>query len=118
MITAGETVRDGLCKHTIVAIIRGAKPGDVIDIVEALYAGGIYAVEITLNSDNALALIRQLSDRAKDRMLVGNRDVAPLIAVTLCVGLGRLRQKSFRHLCQLIQHGSIQHIFKETVAIR
>lgn len=88
MITAGETVCDALCKHTIVAIIRGANPGDVMDIVEALYAGGIYAVEITLNSDNALALIRQVSDKAKDRMLVGAGTVLNASAAAAAMDAG------------------------------
>ena len=65
------TVADLLIKNKIVAIIRGARPGDVINIVQALNAGGIYAVEITLNSDNALTTIRSLVDAVKDRMLVG-----------------------------------------------
>jgi 2-dehydro-3-deoxyphosphogluconate aldolase/(4S)-4-hydroxy-2-oxoglutarate aldolase len=60
-----------LLKHKIVAIIRGAQPGDVVDIVHALYAGGIRLVEITLNSAYALQLIKDISDALKDSMLVG-----------------------------------------------
>jgi 2-dehydro-3-deoxyphosphogluconate aldolase/(4S)-4-hydroxy-2-oxoglutarate aldolase len=55
----------------IVAIIRGARPDDVIDIVHALHTGGIRAVEITLNSDNALQLIKNVSAIFKDKMLIG-----------------------------------------------
>jgi len=65
------TVADLLSQHKIVAIIRGARPGDVIDIVHALHAGGIYAVEITLNSDNALQVIKNVIAAVKDKMLVG-----------------------------------------------
>jgi 2-dehydro-3-deoxyphosphogluconate aldolase / (4S)-4-hydroxy-2-oxoglutarate aldolase len=60
-----------LTKHKIVAIIRGALPGDVLGIVHALYAGGIYAVEITLNSAYALQVIRDVADDVKDSMLIG-----------------------------------------------
>ena len=60
-----------LYKHKIVAIIRGAKPGDVMEIAAALHNGGIRALEVTLNSENALVLIRQLADQFKDSMQVG-----------------------------------------------
>jgi 2-dehydro-3-deoxyphosphogluconate aldolase/(4S)-4-hydroxy-2-oxoglutarate aldolase len=55
----------------IVAILRSADPDGVMSIIEALHAGGITNVEITLNSPNALALIRKASDLMGDRMLVG-----------------------------------------------
>ena len=40
-------------------------------VVHALYEGGIRAVEITLNSANALALIEQVAAEINDSMLVG-----------------------------------------------
>jgi len=64
-------VASQIIQHKIVAIIRGARPDDVMDIVHALHAGGIRAVEITLNSDNALALIKKLSVAMGNSMLVG-----------------------------------------------
>lgn len=66
MITASQ-----LSKQTIVAILRGAAPAVTLDIVRALHAGGIYAVEITLNSDNALGVIKQVSTSMGSTMLVG-----------------------------------------------
>ena len=60
-----------IVRHKIVAIIRGARPGDVIDIVHALHAGGICAVEITLNSDNAISLIKDIAVAMGNTMLVG-----------------------------------------------
>ncbi len=65
------TVLSLLTRHTTVAIIRGARPADVIPIVQALQAGGIFAVEITLNSDNALQLIEQLAAAATGHLIVG-----------------------------------------------
>jgi 2-dehydro-3-deoxyphosphogluconate aldolase / (4S)-4-hydroxy-2-oxoglutarate aldolase len=65
------TVLNLLFKHKIVAIIRGAQPGHVIDIVQALQAGGVYAVEITLNSTDALRVISKVAAAVKDTMLVG-----------------------------------------------
>jgi 2-dehydro-3-deoxyphosphogluconate aldolase/(4S)-4-hydroxy-2-oxoglutarate aldolase len=55
----------------IIAIIRGAEPKKVISIVQALFEGGIRVVEITLNSENALELISELSSKMKDKILVG-----------------------------------------------
>lgn len=60
-----------LLQYKIIAIIRGAQPSDVLPIVQALYAGGIKAVEITLNSPNALKGIKEISDQFKDKLLVG-----------------------------------------------
>lgn len=65
------TVLDSIFKHKIVAIIRGAQPGNVIDIVHALHAGGIHAVEITLNSGDALRVIKEVVLAVKDSMLIG-----------------------------------------------
>lgn len=55
----------------VVAILRGADPDSVLSIIEALHAGGITNVEITLNSPSALQLIRKACDVMGDRMLVG-----------------------------------------------
>ncbi len=65
------TVFNLLTKHKIVAIVRGAQAADIINIVHALYEGGIYAVEITLNTALALQMIKDIADDVKDTMLVG-----------------------------------------------
>jgi 2-dehydro-3-deoxyphosphogluconate aldolase / (4S)-4-hydroxy-2-oxoglutarate aldolase len=57
--------------HKIVAIIRGAKPEDVLRIVDALYDGGVRTVEVTLNSPNALEVIKNLVAKRGDEILVG-----------------------------------------------
>ena len=60
-----------LLKHKIVAIIRGAKPNDLLRIVQALEAGGVRSVEVTINSPKALAGIEKLTDALDSRMLIG-----------------------------------------------
>ncbi|UOF92579.1 bifunctional 4-hydroxy-2-oxoglutarate aldolase/2-dehydro-3-deoxy-phosphogluconate aldolase [Fodinisporobacter ferrooxydans] len=55
----------------IVAIVRGARAKDVLPIAKALQKGGIQAIEITLNSPNALAVIEQVKAELGDDMLVG-----------------------------------------------
>ena len=57
--------------HKIVAIIRGAEPGDVINIAKALYDGGIRILEITMNSANPLKVIEEVADEFGDRMVIG-----------------------------------------------
>lgn len=58
-------------EEKVIAIIRGSKPEDVVDISKALYAGGIRIIEITLNSPNALLSIEKVSLELGDRMLIG-----------------------------------------------
>jgi 2-dehydro-3-deoxyphosphogluconate aldolase/(4S)-4-hydroxy-2-oxoglutarate aldolase len=60
-----------LLQHKIIAIVRGARPEDVLPIAEALHSSGIGAMEITLNSDGAFDLIGQLSKKMQGKMLVG-----------------------------------------------
>ncbi|MEP6949098.1 MAG: bifunctional 4-hydroxy-2-oxoglutarate aldolase/2-dehydro-3-deoxy-phosphogluconate aldolase [Ginsengibacter sp.] len=65
------TTLSQILEHKIVAILRGADPNDVLKIAEALYDGGVKVLEVTMNSANALALIKQLSEIMKDKMLIG-----------------------------------------------
>ncbi len=60
-----------ILQHKIVAILRGFSAGDVINIVTALYEGGIRLIEVTMNSDDALHLIKKLSNKFENKMLVG-----------------------------------------------
>jgi len=56
----------------IIAIIRGDYPMDkLIEIGDALLAAPVLAMEITLNSSNALDAIAKLRERAGENMLVG-----------------------------------------------
>lgn len=58
-------------KHQLIAIIRGAKPTDVMKIAEALYLGGIRLLEITMNSENALETIKQVSSNFDGKLIIG-----------------------------------------------
>lgn len=60
-----------LLEHKIVAIIRGAKPKDVVKIASALNDGGVKNIEITLNSPDALSAIKEVSTELGDQVLVG-----------------------------------------------
>jgi 2-dehydro-3-deoxyphosphogluconate aldolase/(4S)-4-hydroxy-2-oxoglutarate aldolase len=68
------TTLDQILKNKIVAIIRGADPADVLRIAESLQLGGVNILEITLNSPNALQVIKELADKMKN-MLIGGGTV-------------------------------------------
>jgi len=65
------TTLDQIKIHRVVAILRGCDPAHVLPIVEALYAGGIRLLEITLNSRDALNAIAATSKQWSDKLLVG-----------------------------------------------
>ncbi|PIQ21793.1 MAG: 2-dehydro-3-deoxyphosphogluconate aldolase [Cytophagales bacterium CG18_big_fil_WC_8_21_14_2_50_42_9] len=60
-----------LLENKIVAIIRGSEPAHVLKIAEALYAGGVRILEITMNSAKPLAVIEDLADTLGDKMIIG-----------------------------------------------
>ena len=60
-----------ILEHKVVAIVRGANPPDLLRIAEALHAGGVRLMEITLNSPGALASIEEISRAMEGKLLVG-----------------------------------------------
>lgn len=55
----------------IVAILRGVKPDEVVDIAAALVGAGVSAIEVPLNSPDPLESIRRLCDAFGDQALCG-----------------------------------------------
>lgn len=55
----------------VVAILRGVKPDEVVDIGEALYRAGVGVIEVPLNSPDPLASIEILGKTMGDRCVVG-----------------------------------------------
>jgi 2-dehydro-3-deoxyphosphogluconate aldolase/(4S)-4-hydroxy-2-oxoglutarate aldolase len=60
-----------ILENKIVAIIRGAKPEDVMKIAIALQQGGVKTLEITFNSQNALEVIKELANKIGDKIFIG-----------------------------------------------
>lgn len=60
-----------ILEQKLVAIIRGVAPKDILNVAEALYAGGIRVLEVTLNSEDALNQIERLNKMISDKMLIG-----------------------------------------------
>ena len=65
----------------IIAVIRARSAEQVPAICEALLAGGVRALEITLSTPNAIAAIRDTCARFGDRALVG---VGTVLAAEPC----------------------------------
>lgn len=65
------TTLSQILEHKIITIIRGAEPDDVLKIVNALYEGGVRVLEITLNSQDALAVIKKISVAMGKQILIG-----------------------------------------------
>jgi 2-dehydro-3-deoxyphosphogluconate aldolase/(4S)-4-hydroxy-2-oxoglutarate aldolase len=65
------TVLQQILKHQIVAIIRGASPAAVVHIARALNNGGINILEITMNSEDPLRVIREVTEALGDKMVIG-----------------------------------------------
>ena len=55
----------------IIAVIRAQKAEQVIPLSEALIAGGVIAIEITMTTPNAIEAIRDARKKVGDRALIG-----------------------------------------------
>jgi 2-dehydro-3-deoxyphosphogluconate aldolase/(4S)-4-hydroxy-2-oxoglutarate aldolase len=55
----------------IIAVVRARSPEQVLPLSEALLAGGVVAIEITMTTPNAIAAIREASEKLGDRALIG-----------------------------------------------
>ena len=66
-----ETFADWLKRWPLVAILRGIKPGEALDVGAALVETGFCIIELPLNSPEPFASIIRLSKRFGDKVLVG-----------------------------------------------
>lgn len=55
----------------IIAVVRARKTEQAVPLAEALVAGGVIAVEITMTTPDAIAAIREVSTKLSDRALIG-----------------------------------------------
>ena len=55
----------------LVAILRGIRPEEVLDVAAALYEAGIGAIEVPLNSPSPLESVSRLAAKFGDRCLCG-----------------------------------------------
>jgi 2-dehydro-3-deoxyphosphogluconate aldolase/(4S)-4-hydroxy-2-oxoglutarate aldolase len=72
----------------IVAIVRAQQAAQVVPLFEALLAGGIKAIEITMTTPNALAAIREAREKLGERALVGVGTVLDADTCRAAIGAG------------------------------
>ncbi len=82
------TLDDAVAICPVVAILRGVRPDEVLEITEALHAGGLRAVEVPLNSPDPFESIRRLCDRFGESMACGAGTVLTPDMVDLAAAAG------------------------------
>lgn len=65
------SVLSQILEHKIIAIVRGVRPEDVLPLAEAMYKGGIRLLEVTMNSADPLAVIKEVCASMGDKMIIG-----------------------------------------------
>jgi len=70
MPTRSEVISQ-LLDPGVIPVIRASKSEHVLPVCEALLAGGLNTLEITMTTPNALELIQQASKRFSDRAVIG-----------------------------------------------
>jgi 2-dehydro-3-deoxyphosphogluconate aldolase / (4S)-4-hydroxy-2-oxoglutarate aldolase len=68
--SVNETL-SAILEHKIIVIVRGARPDDFFKIAGALLEGGLRVIEVTLNSTDALSLIKEAVRQWGDQMVIG-----------------------------------------------
>ena len=66
-----ESFQDWLRRCPLVAILRGIKPAEALDIASALIEADFCMIEVPLNSPDPFASIMKLSKRFGDEALIG-----------------------------------------------
>ena len=66
-----QQIIEELLDPGVIAVVRAKRADQVVPLAEALVAGGIIAVEITMTTPNALAAIREASAILGKRALIG-----------------------------------------------
>ncbi|MCA9538651.1 MAG: 2-dehydro-3-deoxy-6-phosphogalactonate aldolase [Myxococcales bacterium] len=77
-----------LARCPLIAILRGARPDEVVTIGAALLDAGFLAIEVPLNSPEPLASITALADAFGDRALIGAGTVLAPVEVDAVVDAG------------------------------
>lgn len=72
----------------IIAIIRADSSEQLLEAAEALLAGGVPAMEVTMTTPNALAVISEISRRLGDRIVLGVGSVTDVDTLRAAVAAG------------------------------
>ncbi len=88
MATTKAAITDQLVEHGIIAVVRARTQAQAVPLAEALVAGGVRAIEITLTTPNGIEAIREVSDALGDRGLVGVGTVLDAEAAQAAIDAG------------------------------
>lgn len=83
-----QTVRERILEIGIVPVVRASSPSEACMATEALVAGGIPCVEITMTVPGATEVIRDLANRMSDDLLIGAGTVLDVNTAVRCVDAG------------------------------
>jgi 2-dehydro-3-deoxyphosphogluconate aldolase / (4S)-4-hydroxy-2-oxoglutarate aldolase len=83
-----EQILNRIGEIGIVPVVRAGSSEHALDAVEAIEAGGIPIVEITLTVPNAISTIRQVAARCGDRVLLGAGTVCNAHQARECLDAG------------------------------
>lgn len=72
----------------IIAIIRADSSEQLVEAAEALLAGGVTAMEVTMTTPNALEVVKAVTQRFGDRILMGVGSVIDVPTVDAAVAAG------------------------------
>ena len=82
------TLHDWLARCPLVAILRGVRPDEVVEIAQALEAAGVAIIEVPLNSPEPVDSIRRLVEHFGERLLIGAGTVMTLDQVDELAAFG------------------------------
>jgi len=79
---------DRIKENGVVAVIRKVPADKVVDVADSLIQGGINALEVTLDSEDALQTITKLQYTFKDRAIIGAGTVLDDMSARLAIQHG------------------------------
>lgn len=83
-----QTAYDHICGTGMVAILRGIEESHLEAVMDALYAGGVRCVEITMNTPGALRLIEKAAAGYRGRVSIGAGTVLEETSARLAILAG------------------------------
>ena len=83
-----QQIIEQLLNPGIIAVVRAKRADQVVPLAEALVAGGVIAVEITMTTPNAIAAIREANAKLGDHALIGVGTVLDEATCRAVIGAG------------------------------
>lgn len=83
-----KTFEDFMQECPLIAVLRGITPGEVENVADALYEGGIRVLEIPLNSPDVFSSLERLNAHAGERFIAGAGTVLSVDDVEKVHGAG------------------------------